>query len=147
MRCEFGTILTWPVRSDKAENPTEIWNPDTDYNWSMPAFKYPYIVVWWLRNTVLQHCTGFRWQLLGSCHRLECKNTFFTVLVRFKVLTAANKKMAVFWVVAPCGLGEVYRRFRGACCLHIWTHFIPDYMAQQSERQPYCNILVLRIYY
>jgi hypothetical protein len=27
-------------------------------------------------------------------------------------------KMAVFWVLAPCSLVEVYRRFRGACCLH-----------------------------
>jgi hypothetical protein len=27
-------------------------------------------------------------------------------------------KMAVFWVVAPCSLVEVYRRFRGPCCLH-----------------------------
>jgi hypothetical protein len=27
-------------------------------------------------------------------------------------------KMAVFWVVAPCSLVEVYRRFRGACCHH-----------------------------
>jgi hypothetical protein len=27
-------------------------------------------------------------------------------------------KMAVFWVVAPCSLVEVYRRFRGTCCLH-----------------------------
>jgi hypothetical protein len=26
--------------------------------------------------------------------------------------------MAIFWVVAPCRLVEVYRRFRGACCLH-----------------------------
>jgi hypothetical protein len=26
--------------------------------------------------------------------------------------------MAVFWVVAPCGLVEVHRRFRDACCLH-----------------------------
>jgi hypothetical protein len=26
--------------------------------------------------------------------------------------------MAVFWVVAPCHLVEVYRRFRGACCHH-----------------------------
>jgi hypothetical protein len=23
-----------------------------------------------------------------------------------------------FWDVAPCSLVEVYRRFRGACCLH-----------------------------
>jgi hypothetical protein len=27
-------------------------------------------------------------------------------------------KMAVFWVVAPCSLVEVYRRFRGICSLH-----------------------------
>jgi hypothetical protein len=27
-------------------------------------------------------------------------------------------KMAVFWVVATCSLVEVYRRFRGAFCLH-----------------------------
>jgi hypothetical protein len=39
-------------------------------------------------------------------------------LVRFQVLTAASMKMAVFWVVAPCSLVEVYRRFRGACYLH-----------------------------
>jgi hypothetical protein len=26
--------------------------------------------------------------------------------------------MAVFWVVARCSLIEVYRRFKGACCLH-----------------------------
>jgi hypothetical protein len=26
--------------------------------------------------------------------------------------------MAVFWVVAPCSLAEVYRRSRCACCLH-----------------------------
>jgi hypothetical protein len=27
-------------------------------------------------------------------------------------------KMAVFWVVAHCSLVEVYRHFRGPCCLH-----------------------------
>jgi hypothetical protein len=27
-------------------------------------------------------------------------------------------EMAVFWVVAPCSLVEVYQRFRGPCCLH-----------------------------
>jgi hypothetical protein len=26
--------------------------------------------------------------------------------------------MAVFWVVAPCSLVEVYQRFRGPSCLH-----------------------------
>jgi hypothetical protein len=27
-------------------------------------------------------------------------------------------KMAVFWVVAPCSLVEVYGRFRSTCCIH-----------------------------
>jgi hypothetical protein len=36
----------------------------------------------------------------------------------FEVLTAVSTKMAVFWVVAPCSLVEVYQRFRGNCCLH-----------------------------
>jgi hypothetical protein len=34
--------------------------------------------------------------------------------VRFQVLTAASMKMAVFWVVGPWSLVEVYRCFRGA---------------------------------
>jgi hypothetical protein len=38
--------------------------------------------------------------------------------VGFEVLTAVSTKMAVFWVVAPCSLVEVYQRFRGPCCLH-----------------------------
>jgi hypothetical protein len=34
---------------------------------------------------------------------------------------AVRTKMAVFWVVAPCSLVEVYQRFRGPCCLHHQT--------------------------
>jgi hypothetical protein len=34
--------------------------------------------------------------------------------------------MAVFWVVAPCSLVEVYRRFRGACCLNHQSDDHPD---------------------
>jgi hypothetical protein len=45
-------------------------------------------------------------------------NKVYKIWVRFQVLTAASMKTAVFWVVAPCSLVEVYRRFRGACCLH-----------------------------
>jgi hypothetical protein len=35
--------------------------------------------------------------------------------VGFEVLTAVSTKMAVFWVVAPCSLIEVYQRYRGLC--------------------------------
>jgi hypothetical protein len=45
------------------------------------------------------------------------KTATLTILVGFKVLTAVSTKMAVFWFVAPCSLVEIYRRFRGACCL------------------------------
>jgi hypothetical protein len=39
--------------------------------------------------------------------------------VGFEILTAASMEMAVFCDVAPCSLVEVYRRFRGTCCLII----------------------------
>jgi hypothetical protein len=57
--------------------------------------------------------------------------------------------MAVFWVVAPYSLVEIYRRFKGTCCLHhhrpddggskdLWNvdKFLPDYTALQPRRQP-----------
>jgi hypothetical protein len=37
----------------------------------------------------------------------------------FQVLTAASMKMTrAFWDTVPCSVVEVYRRFRGAYCLH-----------------------------
>jgi hypothetical protein len=41
--------------------------------------------------------------------------------VGFEVLTAVSTKMAVFWVVAPCSLVEVYRRFGGTAASIIRT--------------------------
>jgi hypothetical protein len=38
--------------------------------------------------------------------------------VGFEVLTTASRKMAVFWIVAPCSLVEIYRCSRGACFLN-----------------------------
>jgi hypothetical protein len=39
-------------------------------------------------------------------------------------------KMAVFWVVAPCSLVEVYQRFGGPCCLH---HQGDEYWAMSTS--------------
>jgi hypothetical protein len=43
--------------------------------------------------------------------------TVNNLAVRFEVFTAASLKMSVSWVVVQCNVVEVYRRFRGACCL------------------------------
>jgi hypothetical protein len=37
-----------------------------------------------------------------------------------------STKIAVFWVVAPCSLVEVFQRFRGPCCLHRQGDDHPD---------------------
>jgi hypothetical protein len=34
----------------------------------------------------------------------------YIVIIEFEFLTAVSTKMAVFWVVAPCTLVEVYHR-------------------------------------
>jgi hypothetical protein len=61
----------------------------------------------------------------------------------------AGMKMAVFWVVAPFSLVQVYRRFRGACCLHYQeedrgsehlrnvSRLLPEYTALQSARHSF----------
>jgi hypothetical protein len=44
-----------------------------------------------------------------------------SLYVKFQVITAASMEMTIIfdiWNVAPCSLVEVYRCFRGACCLH-----------------------------
>jgi hypothetical protein len=46
------------------------------------------------------------------------KIAYFNLLCGVKMRILWDKKMAVFWVVALCRLVEVYRRFRGACCLY-----------------------------
>jgi hypothetical protein len=38
---------------------------------------------------------------------------YSSINVGFEVFTAVSMKIAVFWVVAPCSLVEVYQRFRG----------------------------------
>jgi hypothetical protein len=43
--------------------------------------------------------------------------------------------MAVFSVVVPCSLIEVYELFRGICCLHRGVKLLPDYMALQPRKQ------------
>jgi hypothetical protein len=39
-------------------------------------------------------------------------------IVRVQLATAVSMKMAVFWVVAPCTLVQIYQRLRRPYCLH-----------------------------
>jgi hypothetical protein len=50
--------------------------------------------------------------------RYRCTNLFGCSEGRQIENQSLGLKMAVFWVVAPCSLVEVYQRFRGPCCLH-----------------------------
>jgi hypothetical protein len=108
-------------------------------------------------NTTLS-VTGRFWNE-GEVHYAYC--VFFVRRmntcshVGFEVLTAVSTKMAVFWVVAPCSLVEVYKRFRGPCCLHhqgdrgkgLWNvdKLLPDYTALQPRRQPSSHVRMFHI--
>jgi hypothetical protein len=55
--------------------------------------------------------------------------------VLWRQKTILPTKMAVFWVVVPCSLVEVYRRFRGACCLHHQgDETLPDYTEPTTQK-------------
>jgi hypothetical protein len=88
----------------------------------------------------------FWWTVWWSPHRMKWLTRFYLFTNRSQVLPVvlllscslnnAKKatKMAVFWVVAPCSLVEVYQRFRSPCCLH--HKGLSDYTALQPRRQP-----------
>jgi hypothetical protein len=46
-----------------------------------------------------------------------------------------NLKMAVFWIVAPCSLVDVYLRFRSACCLYHWGDHCDDVVGKPLKRR------------
>jgi hypothetical protein len=43
-------------------------------------------------------------------------------------------KIAVFWVITPCSLVQVYRRFRDACCLRHQAGALMIEAASRSGR-------------
>jgi hypothetical protein len=53
---------------------------------------------------------------ITKSYEVSCKDLF--QFVRFEVNIAVSMKMAVFWVVVPRSLADVYQCFRGACCRH-----------------------------
>jgi hypothetical protein len=63
-------------------------------------------------------------------------------LFKSQVLTEQSMKTAVFRVVAPCGLVQVHRRFRGDCCLYyqgIDNFYQTARCDIPEENQPQCS--------
>jgi hypothetical protein len=74
--------------------------------------------------------------MLWHVRMLLTTSKYKTFYVPFSILNnMLSLKIAVFWVVAPYSLVEVYQRFRGPCCLHhqgdLWNvgKLLPDYTA------------------
>jgi hypothetical protein len=77
------------------------------------------------------------------------KDDFTLHILNYSLHTNTKNLMAVFWVVAPCSLIEVYQRFRRPYCppssgrlpsasKDLWNvgKLLPDYTALQPRRQP-----------
>jgi hypothetical protein len=76
------------------------------------------------------HKTMKQMILLNSCSRIplmQLMHCLKSVRSQFQLFCRSmntchrhtlHVKMTVFWVVALCSLVEVYKRFRGTCCLH-----------------------------
>jgi hypothetical protein len=58
--------------------------------------------------THIFHFKAKEWNFQLEINKLQLKN----MNVVFQVLTSVSMKMAVFWVVVPCNLAEVYWRCR-----------------------------------
>jgi hypothetical protein len=90
------------------------------------------------------------WLSWRSSHRFDLPVPWLNNnIVMYEVLMVASMKIAVFWVVMPHSPVDVYHHFRGACCLHhhlldgwgskdLWndSKLLPDYLVQQTRRQP-----------
>jgi hypothetical protein len=53
----------------------------------------------------------------------------------FEVLTAVSTKMAVFWVLTPCSLVEVYQRFRGIAASIIRVSVLKELQGKNTSHQ------------
>jgi hypothetical protein len=101
-------------------------------------------MLWSPRRHVFKSLQNFNWNSADQ-FRLRVSDGFGPFLLGkwLSMLNSCVMKMAVCSVPAPCSLIEVYRRFRGACCLHHRSKhlrnvgkLLPDYTALQPRRQP-----------
>jgi hypothetical protein len=79
--------------------------------------------------TIVTNCRALTYRPTNRFSAL-CKS----VSVRFQFLTTASMKRAVFSVVALCSLVQIYRHFRGTCCLqHQYDKCLMMEAANTSE--------------
>jgi hypothetical protein len=93
---------------------------NTIINIIFPLYWYTLFVWNWLFRTQQSQVEGPEFVLINQTI------LYRKYIVGFEVLTAVSTKMAVFWVLAPCSLAEVYQRFRGPCCLYHQGDHRPD---------------------
>jgi hypothetical protein len=108
------------------ENQNEWFPGNSDIKWKVyRSFKAVHTrSVFYAACHIFSVVTARVWVKLRS---VQSNLSDWIRFVGFEVLTAVSTKMAVFWVVAPCSLVEVYHRFRGSCC-----HSSPWWWRQQG---------------
>jgi hypothetical protein len=78
----------------------------------------------------LQQCNVVMKRSVAFHEVLSTKNPDFLCVM--KKIRRLRIKMAVFLVVAPCSLVEVYELFRGPCCKSPWGKARPGRDADHS---------------
>jgi hypothetical protein len=62
---------------------------------------------------------------------------FMIFMMIITIKTKIKMKMAVLWVVTPCSLVDVNRRFEDACYLHHWGYYRPNERCSKYLRNFY----------
>jgi hypothetical protein len=87
--------------------------PDVSTDHSLTPKIIWFVLLCGLAMSFLQHI--FRYILKRT--RKQQTKMKYREQHTFQAFSEASDE-AVFWVVPPCSLVEVYQRFRGPCCLH-----------------------------
>jgi hypothetical protein len=99
------------------------------------------------------HCRGpcNRWIELWYCsHTAHTSHSVcYKYAFQIQKKTVSHMKMAVFWVVAPCSLVEVYRFHHDGGSKDLWNvgKLLPDYTALQPRRHFIFVLQILKFMY
>jgi hypothetical protein len=76
---------------------------------------YSFFLHIYSKNRKSQELLWIRWYKLQTTIVSQQNKMYITFPAVERLL---QMKMAVFWVIAPCSLVEIYQSVRGPCCLH-----------------------------